>query len=630
MSRIFYCSKIFFGGEMILKRSLKSKIKIEDLGELELVVAGNHDSDSFKIWKRMMQKYHPLGFNRLFGKRIMYLIKSSEYGYIGGLSFSASARRLESRDAWIGWDEIDRKDNLDNVINNSRFLIIPDYSIPNLGSYIFSKCFNTLLDDWFEKYQNRPLLVESFVDTKNFDGALYKASNWELIGQTKGRGRNDRNNEKKLSIKDIYVYPLHKKCKEKLCPTTASRRVVFTPFDWIESEFENVDLNDLRLKNRLLKMVRDFYAKPDSSIPELNDGNWGQVKATYRFFDNDKVTMEKILIPHYQKTRERISEKKIVLAVQDTTTLNYNNLKKTKGLGPIDSIKNGARGFLMHDTIVFDTSGVPLGLLHIHIWARDKTKFGKSKDRNKTPIEDKESYKWIRSFKAVESAKESCPNTQIISVCDREADVYELFELASESSAELLVRASHNRKLYKEQKKLWEKLENTKECGTFELSIPANDEQKKRTAKMSLCFSEVTLNPPKSGKKPIGVYAVYAKEIDAPKGIDGVEWMLLTTIKIDNFTEARKIVGYYAKRWGIEVYHKILKTSCKIEKKGLGTDKRLLAIIAIELIIGYKIYSLTKLSHEHSNISCKEILDEYEWKALNFFFKKKLRKQLPP
>ena len=608
---------------MILRESINSDIQLEDLGDLDLVIAGNHNSDSYKIWKEMIKKYHPLGFNKLFGKRIIYLIRSSKYGCIGGLSFSASARRLESRDTWIGWDDTDRKNNLEQVINNSRFLIIPTYSIKNLGSHIFSKCFNILSDDWFEKYQNRPLLVESFVDTENFDGALYKASNWELIGQTKGRGRNDRSNEQKLSIKDIYVYPLHKKCKEKLCPTTASRQVVFTPFDWVDSEFENVDFNDLRLKNRLIKTVRDFYAKPDSSIAEVNDGDWGQIKAIYRFFDNDNVTMEKILNPHYQKTIERISEKKVVLAVQDTTTLNYNSLKKTKGLGPIDSMKNGAKGFLMHDTIVFDTSGVPLGLLDIHIWAREEATFGKSKDRHKKPIEDKESYKWIKSFKAAESAKKSCPNTQIISVCDREADIYELFELASESSVELLVRASHNRKLYEEQQKLWEKLESTKESGTFELSIPGNDKQKKRTAKMSLCFSEVTLNPPKSGKEPICVYAVYAKEIDVPAGIDGVEWMLLTTIKIDNFKEARKIVGYYAKRWGIEVYHKILKTSCKIEKKGLGTDKRLLACIAIELIIGYKIYSLTKLSHEHPNISCEEILDEYEWKALNFFYKKK-------
>ena len=609
---------------MILRESVKSDLKLEDLGHLDLVIVDPHNREDYKIWKGMMQTYHPVGFTKLFGKRILYLIRSSEYGWIGGLSFSASSRRLESRDTWIGWDEIDRKNNLWKVINNSRFLIIPDYSIQNLGSHIFSKCFNTLSDDWFKKYQYRPLLVESFVDTEHYDGALYKASNWQLIGQTKGRGRNDRNKECKLSIKDIYVYPLQKKFRSQLCPTTASRQAVFTPIDWVEAEFENVNLNDLRLKNRLQKTVRDFFAKPDSSIPELNSGNWGEVKATYRFFDNDKVTMEKILTPHCQKTIERLSEKKVVLAVQDTTTLNYNNLKKTQGLGPIDSMINGAKGFLMHDTMVFDTSGVPLGLLDLQIWARDPETFGKSKDRHKKPIEEKESHKWIKSFEAVDSAKESCPNTQMISVCDREADIYEFFELASKSSAELLVRASHNRRLYKEQPKLWEKLESTKESGTFELSIPGKDKQEKRTAKMSLCFSEVTLNPPKSKKAPVSVYAVHAKETNVPAGIDGVEWMLLTTIKIDSFKEARKIVNYYALRWGIEVYHKILKSSCKIEKKGLGTDKRLFACIAIELIVGYKIFSLTKLSREQPNMSCEEILDEHEWQTLNFFFKKKI------
>ena len=284
----------------------------------------------------------------------------------------------------------------------------------------------------------------------------------------------------------------------------------------------------------------------------------------------------------------------------------------------------------MHDTIAFDPSGVPLGLLDLQIWARDEETFGKSKERHKKPIEEKESYKWLKSFQAVELAQESCPDTQIISVCDREGDIYEFFELASKSPVDLLVRASHNRKLYGEQPKLWEKLDNTKESGTFELSIPAKDNQKKRIAKMSLRYSEITLNPPKSGKTPICINAVYAKEIDIPAGVDGIEWMLLTTMKIDNFEKARKIVDYYAKRWGIEVYHKILKSSCKIEKKGLGSDKKLFAGIAIDLIVGFKIFSLTKLSHEQPNISCEEILDEYEWKALNFFSKKKVRKQLQP
>ena len=224
-----------------------------------------------------------------------YVLKSSRNGYIGGLSFSSSSLRLESRDSWIGWDDIDRKDNLERVINNSRFLITPDNRTQNLGSYIFSKCFKSLSDDWFSKYHSRPLLVESFVDTENFDGALYKASNWELIGQTKGRGRNDRKNEQNLSIKDIYVYPLHKRCKEKLCPTTVSRKVVFSPSDWFESEFENADFNDLRLKNRLIKTVRDFYAKPDRSIPEINDGDWVSINSHYakehgqRYLDNYRI-----------------------------------------------------------------------------------------------------------------------------------------------------------------------------------------------------------------------------------------------------------------------------------------------------------------------------------------------------
>ena len=610
---------------MASKENFLTKMNLDDLGKLELIIVSNHNSEEYRIWAKMMKSYHPLGYNRLFGKRLYYLIKSSGYGYIGGLSFNASARRLEARDKWIGWDDIDRQNNLYKIINNSRFLIMPQYKIPNLGSHIFSKCFNRLSDDWFSKYGFRPLLVESFVDTSKYDGALYKASNWKLIGKTKGRGRNDRYSKKKLSIKDIYVYPLDKRCKEKLSPTTRERKIEFKPSNWVEAEFEHLNLKDLRLNKRLIKIMLDFYSKPDRSIPEIHGGNWGQIKGTYRFFDNENVEMTKILFPHYQKTIERISQNKLVLVAQDTTTLNYSTLNKTKGLGIIDSNKK-SKGFLMHDTLSFTASGVPLGLLDLQIWARKEEEFGKRIYRAKKPIEEKESYKWIKSFKATEKAKELCPNTEIINICDREADIYELFEVALKSKVKLLVRASHNRKLYKENSKLWEKLTKSVLGERLDLVIPANKQRKQRIAKMLLSYSEITIKPPKSGHKPIIVNAVYAQEINPPEGVEKVEWMLLTTLEVNSYKEARKVVSYYTKRWGIEVYHRILKTSCKIEKKGLGTDKRLFAYIAMELIIGYKIYSLTKLGQEHPNISAKAILNENELKILNILLKKKQMK----
>ncbi|MFO0855319.1 MAG: transposase DNA-binding-containing protein [Candidatus Brocadia sapporoensis] len=204
------------------------------------------------------------------------------------------------------------------------------------------------------------------------------------------------------------------------------------PSDWAQEEFGNTNLGDLRLTRRLTQMARDFYAKPQANIPQACQSR-ARTKAAYRFLDNKESTMETILSSHYQSTMNRIKEEEVVLAVQDTTSLNYSVHPATENLGPISSRGEEVIGLMVHDTMAFNREGTPLGLMNVQCWARDRESYGKKHQRHKLPIEEKESNKWLVSFKSVVEIQKQCPKTVIVSVGDREADIYELFEFALEA-----------------------------------------------------------------------------------------------------------------------------------------------------------------------------------------------------
>ena len=202
------------------------------------------------------------------------------------------------------------------------------------------------------------------------------------------------------------------------------------PRDWTETEFGNTPLNDVRLTRRLQVLARDFYARPQANIPQAC-GSAASIKAAYRFFDHPDTTMDTLLTAHYAATVQRCQSQHVVLAVQDTTSLNYTTHPATLGLGPIASQADGATGLIVHDTLAFSPEGTPLGLVDVQCWAPDPQTFGKSAQRHALPIEQKESFKWLTSFAAASRAQQQCPNTTWVSVGDREADVYELFTQAA-------------------------------------------------------------------------------------------------------------------------------------------------------------------------------------------------------
>jgi Druantia protein DruA/Transposase DNA-binding/Transposase Tn5 dimerisation domain len=607
------------------------KGQLEELEPIELIAVGSADSRASREWNEMMNRYHYLGAGPLCGAQKRYLVHSENYGYLGGLAFSAAAWRLESRDEWIGWDDPARRQNLNRVVANSRFLILPHVKVANLASHVLGIAARRIRSEWMERYGEDPVLIETFVERQRYRGTCYRAANWIEVGETKGRGRQDRNNRQDVPVKKVLLYALDPQARELLRRSEGAPEIAQAPSqraepgDWAEEEFGGAQLGDERLKQRLMTIARDFYANPQAQIPEACQSR-AKTKAAYRFFGHPNTGMKDLLEPHYQATVQRIAKEKIVLSVQDTTSLNYSAHPLTNGIGPIGSRKEGAIGLIVHDTMALTPEGTPLGLVDVQCWARDPRSFGKHHQRKQKSIEQKESYKWLKSYQAAAQAQRQCPDTMIVSVGDREADIYELFQLALEDphGPKLLVRAEQNRLLADGQGHLWPFIEKQPLAGAYELEMARRHNRPARQAQLEVRFAQVQLNPPrdKLHLKPLTLWAVLAQEMDPPEGVEAIGWMLLTTCPVSNFEQAMEKVTWYTRRWWIEVYHRTLKSGCKIEERQLGGACRIEACLAIDMVVAWRIFHLAKLGRETPDVPCTVFFEEAEWKALHAYVTK--------
>lgn len=610
---------------------------LAELGEVEIVRVTS--SAGSALWRGMMDAYHYLKSGPLCGAQLRYLVQSERYGWIGGLSYSACARRVECRDVWIGWTETARRRNHILVVNNSRFLIPPSVRVQHLASFVLARCQRRLADDWEAVYHYRPVLLETYVERGRFAGTCYRAANWTAVGTTGGRGRQGTG----ATIKDLYVLPLSGGWQQALCREADGRVQIRTvqparpPRDWIEAELGGANMGDARLTARLLQMTGRFYDKPTANIPQAS-GSTMAAKAAYRFLDNEKVEWRAILAPHYAATEERMREAPLVLVAQDTTTLNYSTHPHTRGLGPIGTDSEAVRGLMVHDTLAFTPQGTPLGLLDLQCWAREG--IGSKQVRHQKPIEEKESFKWVKSYQAVSTLAKRCRKTTLVVMADREADLHEVFAAKAKTphGAELLIRAerSRNRKILDDDHSsdfLWTVLTQQPVLGLREILIPPGEKRAARQAILAVRTRPVTLKPPARSAhlSPVAVWAVLAQEINPPAEVEGLEWMLLTTVEVKHKADAFERLEWYAKRWGIEVYHRILKSGCRVEARQLENVRRLCNCLAIDLVVAWRIYHLTTLGRETPDVPCTVYFTPTEWQALTTFVNKtKTPPDLPP
>ena len=397
---------------------------------------------------------------------------------------------------------------------------------------------------------------------------------------------------------------------------------------WAEIEFCHAELGDSRRRQRLIQLAQQRGIAPNASIPQ-SCGSHAATKAAYRFYDNDSIKPEAILFSHQKATTERMSGKSLVLAVQDTTELDYTHHPATKGLGTLHDAKH--HGLLVHTTLAVTEKRVPLGIIQQQVWTRPDEEFGKKHTRKQRPIEEKESYKWLKSLQETSKLQQQLPHTHIVSIGDREADVYELFVQAKELSQDILIRASWNRCVEHPEKYLWDHLQGRPLAGTLTITVPRKKNQPQREATLSIRYALVTLRPPqrpKGRKLPsISIWGILALEEQPPQGIKPIEWLLLTTVPVEAFDDACERLQWYTCRWVIEVYHKVLKSGCRVEERQFDDVARIRRYIAVDNVVAWRVLFLTMLGREVPDMPCDAILEAHEWQALYCFIHKN---QTPP
>jgi hypothetical protein len=588
---------------------------LKELGEVRLVLVTSRYARTARTWRALMARHHYLGEPKACGAQVRYLIESSRYGLLGAISFRGGCLALKARDKWVGWSAAARVANVGRVIQNDRFLIVPTVQVANLASHVLGLARSRVVADWEKRYGVGPLLAETFVDPNRFAGTCYRAAGWEEVGASSGRRDGV---EKKVLVRWLSGGGSERLRREPQVPLRAGP-VPEQGRCWAEEEFSEARLNDPRLVRRLVRIADDFYNRSRVSVPEASKDKAGTMGA-YRFFSNPKVNMEVILTPHVESTIRRVSEQRVVLAPQDTTTLDYRTHVATEGLGPTNTQSDRGLGLLLHDTLAFTPEGLPLGVLDAQCWVRDPEDRGKSSRRKETPIEQKESMKWLRSFRRVAEVQKLCPKTRLVSMGDRESDIYELFLEGTKDPQGpwLLVRAERTRQrlMVGGEESLWEHMARRAIGGYLQVKLPRRGNRPARQATMALRFGEVELQAPKdTGYGPVKVWAVYLVEVDGPDE-KAVEWMLLTTAPVENVEDAKERVEWYTGRWAIEIYHRVLKSGCCIEDRFLGTADRLEACLGVDMVVAWRVYHLTMLGREKPDLPCTHFFEEVEWKAL--------------
>lgn len=576
---------------------------------LRLHLIADADDPAHPIWNGMIVREHPLGRRPLVGAQLRYLIEC-DAGTIGAFGFGPPAYYLECRDQWVGWSASAREKNLGQVIGLSRFLIRPPLRVPNLASQCYGLVLRRVAGDWFERYGVEPVLVETYVDRERHDGRSLAAANWRRLGGSKCRGRDDRQRRGELSPKDVWVYELHPRARARLQNRPIERlapRSVFAPAleaDWAQEEMAGVSLGDERLNARAARMLGERWARPTQSF-NRSFGALKEAKGAYQLLENPRpeIGLQSLLAPHHQQTARRMAAEAVVLLAQDTTALSYNTLHRTTGLGSIG--EKHSRGLFVHSLQAFRLDGIPLGTAWVETWARPPE--SDTAQRNDQSVDEKESGRWIRAFQAATQRAWQMPQTQVVVCGDRESDIFELFDqmAAAPKNLHLLVRAQHDRNLV-DGTSLRESLGPETVGGTMAVRVPRREARPARTATLELRWKPVELKPPAVARKKswpsLKLYTLRAREVGTPEGQETVEWHLLTTWPITSLKVARRIVKWYALRWGVECWHKVLKGVCRVESRQMKSIRALERALAFDVIVAFRALLLNRLGKDHPNL----------------------------
>jgi hypothetical protein len=400
---------------------------------------------------------------------------------------------------------------------------------------------------------------------------------------------------------------------------------------WAAQEMLKANLGDKRLNRRASKILHQLAQRPEGSVPSTFQ-SWPETLAAYRFFDNEKVSAEKVLEPHRDATLERVREFPVVLCVQDTTELDFTGKPQIQGLGPLSH--KSALGLYIHPTLAITPERLCLGVVDQWSWVRDAEDHG-GKDRQhrlRRSLEEKESLRWVEGYRRVCDWQSTLSQTRLVYMADGDSDLFELFEEGETGEADWLIRASQDRAL-SGGGLLKATLRETEILGTLDFDLPANAQRAQRHVVQTLRAARLKLRPPYRPDKKLPVVevtAILAWEEHPPEAVEPIEWLLLTNLEVSSAQEAREKVQWYVCRWQIEVYFRILKSGCRVEELQLQERDRLEVALALYMIVAWRVLYLIMLGRTLPELSCEAVLGPEEWKAVYLVTQRKKPPSQPP
>lgn len=401
-------------------------------------------------------------------------------------------------------------------------------------------------------------------------------------------------------------------------------------------EMNGCDFGDARLNRRARRIAEALSQRPNVSIPAAFQSR-AEIEACYRFCDNERVTPEKILMPHIEATYQRIAQLDWVLLVQDTTEIDLTRpAQQVDGAGPMDS--ESRRGAFAHPMVAFNASGVALGLVGQKCWTRtaisQDSPSEKCDKRRRTPIEDKESYRWLEGLRMAERTADACPQTTCVCVGDSESDIYDLFVAAAPgktTNLQLLVRAGQNRQTT-EGKDWMDQVRATAKIGDQTVCIRAREakigdgksarsrSRDARTAELEIRKATIQVARPRHADRKLPAFVtvnvVLCEEVHPPRGEDPICWMLVTTLPIKTDEDVQQIIRAYCVRWQIEVFFKTLKSGCRIEHRRFEEIDRVLNCLAFYSVVAWRLMYICHLGRECPDLDCEVIFEPSEWKSV--------------
>jgi len=394
--------------------------------------------------------------------------------------------------------------------------------------------------------------------------------------------------------------------------------------EWVERETAASRFADLRLAQRFGKLLSQMSAHLGATVP-MACQDWANTKAAYRFFDNARVSEADILAGHFASTKERSAGLRgPVLVLHDTTEFSF---QREKEIGLLHRTIHGRNswgklqhrticGLLLHSSLVVTTEGLPLGLAAVKFWTRKKFKgcnaLKKKINPTRVPIEQKESLRWLDNLR--EATARLAPSERLVHIADREGDIYELFCAAEEVQTHFLVRTCVDRLAEDGERTVEAQMKRAPVQAIHRLLLQSKDGDTCEV-ELEIKYRHLWVLPPigKERNYPdLPLTVIHAVERGAPKDRKKIAWKLITNLPVESVAEAIEKLEWYALRWKIETFHKILKSGCKVEESKLRSAERLVNFLAICCILSWRIFWMTMVQRSAPQASPLLALTEVE------------------